>query len=408
MAQLEGYDHFGGRHWETANLRNVLAHAGLRTPHTGEPLSEAMVLGIAGGIGAGYSFCPSVVRYGMGSGIGILGRHQQFATGPELAVGLVERLGGKLIVHETAGKRAALGHVTAALEAGRAPIVYVSKTFLPYLALDRGAAACDWAHTAVVHAIDAERGEAQLGDAAPAALTIGLDDLATARAHVCSYKNRTIVIEPPRKLSAAKLKAAVEEGIRACVRAFRRPRIKTFGFDGLLEWSKMIANDKHAKGWRRVFPKGLVGLALRDAFDSIETSGTGGGLYRPFYAEFLDEAAAVTKRKGLASVADRYRELGARWTAFAEALLPSRIGPFKKSKAALRRREKAFLGRGARGRAAITKASDEIDELGRQMRAKAPLDDAATVDLLESLRAQLVELHAAELAALDELEAATR
>jgi hypothetical protein len=34
-------------------LRSVLVHAGVRAPHTGQPYSEAMLLGIAGGIGAG-------------------------------------------------------------------------------------------------------------------------------------------------------------------------------------------------------------------------------------------------------------------------------------------------------------------------------------------------------------------
>src|SRR5258706_10312420 len=37
----------------TPALRTMLAHAGVRAPHTGEPFSEAMLFGIAGGIGVG-------------------------------------------------------------------------------------------------------------------------------------------------------------------------------------------------------------------------------------------------------------------------------------------------------------------------------------------------------------------
>ena len=71
---------FGGRHGEAASLRGLLAHAGVKNPSSGEPLSEPLSFGIAGGIGAGYSFCPSVPRYGCGSGVSIVGRYFSYAT----------------------------------------------------------------------------------------------------------------------------------------------------------------------------------------------------------------------------------------------------------------------------------------------------------------------------------------
>ena len=43
----------GGLHPETATLANVLAHHGVVSGLTGEPLSEAAILGIGGGLGAG-------------------------------------------------------------------------------------------------------------------------------------------------------------------------------------------------------------------------------------------------------------------------------------------------------------------------------------------------------------------
>ena len=43
---IEGYNQFGGVHWETGSVRNVLAHQGV-TAGNGEPLSEAMLMGIA-------------------------------------------------------------------------------------------------------------------------------------------------------------------------------------------------------------------------------------------------------------------------------------------------------------------------------------------------------------------------
>src|SRR5262245_58043441 len=49
--------HFPGNVPATTALRVLLAHAGLRAPHTGEPPSEAMLFGLAGGVGIGvFSF----------------------------------------------------------------------------------------------------------------------------------------------------------------------------------------------------------------------------------------------------------------------------------------------------------------------------------------------------------------
>ena len=45
---------FTGRHWETGSIHNVLALQGVKAPHTGEPYSEALLLGISGGIAFGY------------------------------------------------------------------------------------------------------------------------------------------------------------------------------------------------------------------------------------------------------------------------------------------------------------------------------------------------------------------
>ncbi len=54
MLILSDYDQFQGLHWETGSLRNFLAYKGVQAPHTDQPYSEAMLLGISGGIVMGY------------------------------------------------------------------------------------------------------------------------------------------------------------------------------------------------------------------------------------------------------------------------------------------------------------------------------------------------------------------
>jgi len=53
-ATPSGYRMRGGLHPETATLANVLANQGVVSGLTGGPLTEAAILGIGGGLGAGY------------------------------------------------------------------------------------------------------------------------------------------------------------------------------------------------------------------------------------------------------------------------------------------------------------------------------------------------------------------
>ena len=48
------YTHFGGQQAETASLTNILRAQGVHAPHNNQPFSEALLLGIGGGLGAGY------------------------------------------------------------------------------------------------------------------------------------------------------------------------------------------------------------------------------------------------------------------------------------------------------------------------------------------------------------------
>ncbi len=48
--KIETYKQFGGKHSETSALKNILAQMNVIAPHTGEPFTEEMLLGIGGGI----------------------------------------------------------------------------------------------------------------------------------------------------------------------------------------------------------------------------------------------------------------------------------------------------------------------------------------------------------------------
>src|SRR5262245_18302487 len=107
VAEID-YHWLGGRCSKATALRGLLAAGGPRHPATGHPLSEPLCFGIAGGIGAGYSFCPSIPRYGAGSGVGIVGRHREYSCDGSWYKDAAARLGVKTRITETASAPKAL------------------------------------------------------------------------------------------------------------------------------------------------------------------------------------------------------------------------------------------------------------------------------------------------------------
>ena len=50
MPTITNYNQFNGTHWETGSVHNFFAQRGFTAPHTGRPYSEALLLGVSGGI----------------------------------------------------------------------------------------------------------------------------------------------------------------------------------------------------------------------------------------------------------------------------------------------------------------------------------------------------------------------
>jgi hypothetical protein len=121
------------------------------------------------------------------------------------------------------------------------------------------------------------------------------------------------------------------------------------------------------------------------------------------YADFLAEAAVIAKRKALAELAGRYRDLASQWTALAELMLPDSVQPFRRTKQLLRKRGDMYLLKGAAALQQIEKIKDELTRLEVKMREGFPLGEAELKYLLEIARERIVALHAAESAAAGEL-----
>ncbi len=297
-----------GAHFETTNVRNLLRAHGVEA-------SEAMCLGIGGGIAAGYQYCPSVQKYEelTYSGVQMIPRVKMMTTNGAWYRDTFERLGITVDVKETTGKKGAAANLAAGLATGKPVVAWTTPSGLAYTL--NWTATCGM-YTVLVHGVDGDK--VTYSDHV-SVRTMGLEEFTAARDRVCSFKNRTMTITVPKgKLD---WKGAALAGLRETAGDFAKPRLGTFNLPGLKEGVSLLNGKKNKRAWPVVFPGERVILPMRDLYESIEL-GTGGGLMRPLYAEFLEEAAGVTGKKGLGKMAATYRKLGGDWTAFAEFMLP--------------------------------------------------------------------------------------
>lgn len=395
MGLLPGYRQFGGHDPETAALTNCLAQAGYIAPHTGRPYTEAMVLGVGGGLGAGYILWEFKAHQAAVLVVAFRHNWQYPQKYLEAAAG---RLNAGAVVKETGSRAAAAAHLQAALGNGQPAIAWVDLGHLTYLQLPESIKG----HIGHMLAVCGQaNGDYWVDDRAAQPFRITGEALADARARITSYKNRLLLLDPPAQ--PPDLTAAVEAGLRDCV-ANLSAKSDSFSLPTLRKWSRLMTDTKNAKGWPVVFKtrRGLY-TALKSTFEAIELAGRAGGGLRGLYADFLDEAAALLKRPALAEAAAAYRALPARWTAVAEAALPEAVPAFAQTKALLRRKHALLMTQGEAGVAATEAITAELAALGRETSRAFPLDDGATQALFGEVGERVQALYEAELKALDTL-----
>ncbi|MFN0103222.1 MAG: DUF4872 domain-containing protein [Bryobacteraceae bacterium] len=358
-----------GAHFETANVRNLLRASGIE-------VSEAMCLGIGGGIAAGYQFCPSVQSYDtlMFSGAQLIPRVKMMTTNGAWYRDTFTRLGVEMDVRESTGKKAAQTNLLAGLDAGKLVVAWTTPLGLAQTL--NWTATCGM-YTVLAHSVS---GETVTYSDHVSVRKIGLPEFTAARERVCSLKSRTLTISVSR-IGEKQWKSAVLAGLRETVGDFEKPKLGTFNLPGLKEGVGLLNGKKNKRAWPVVFPGAKVLLPMRDLYESIEL-GTGGGLMRPLYAEFLDEAAALLGRPELRAVADTYRKLGAEWTAFAEFILPK---PFAETKKAMSKLAAGDLGQ-----------KEKLQELRK---APFPWDDTKIAAFLDEASTRLGTLYESEVAA---------
>jgi hypothetical protein len=386
--------HFPGNVPATTALRVLLTHAGVRAPHTHEPFSEAMLFGIAGGIGVGvFSFVYEKENF---ASFFLAGRHL-LHDDLEYLRQTCRRFGITPTVRESGGAKAAAKHLTECLADGPC-VAWVDLAYLPHRAAPVALSGGGY-HVVTVYRVDEAAGSALIGDLADEPVSIPLPDLSQARQRIGKQKNRLLSIPPSTK--SPDLAGLVREGLRSCHRGLSGEGGKggvwmaNFSLEALQRWAERLDDTKDKESWQRVFTPGpRLWNGLTSIYNYIEHYGSGGGLCRPIFADFLTEAAQTLDRPVLFDLAERYAKLGREWSALADAALPDEVPAFREAKELIDRRSELMFG-GAPADS-VRDVWRQLGELAAGARKQFPLSDAGCTALRARLRDSIAALYDAE------------
>lgn len=375
-----------------AALRSLLTAGGVVDRQSGQPLSEAMLFGMAGGIGIGvFSFLYEKDDF---ASFFVGGRHLWHDDQAYLTAAL-ERLGVEAEIRETGSARAADRDLRELVERGPV-IAWVDQGLLPHRATSDEMLGGGY-YVVAVYAIS-DAGEAIVGDLADDPIAIPLETLTEARGRVRKFRHRLLSIrQTPASMD---LRRAIGGGVVACKAgldgegAVARSR-RNFSLEALADWADDLVGSG-ARSWAHRFPRGhraWTGLTM--LYEFVELAGTGGGLCRPIFADFLTEAAKRIEEPRLTSLADDYRALGIAWSDLAAAALPDGAEELAKARdlmterAELRNSSPQSIDR-------IAALGNELSSLGKKVASAFPLTDEAYRAFCQDLSERVRAIHAEE------------
>lgn len=392
-----------GRHWETGSIHNALAMQGVKAPHTGKPYSEALLLGVSGGIAFGYftfeykGFLPHVA---------LLTRNT-FNPFPII----LERLGIAQDIQQTNKAETAEKNLQNTLESGLYPILWADQFSLPYNCLPADEPM--WGMMPIL-ALESDGKSVTIADRSSQAFHVSMTELTRARGRVKDDKYRLMTLDAPQP---AKLAGAVHKGICQTISLFTEepPRggRQNFGFAAYEKLAELLVNTRNKQSWERFFAPGvrmyhaLAGSPVQPgAYHWINTWGSADGADRGLYADFLLEAVQILKRTALKDAAEKFRESHKLWLAFADALLPDDLPLLGESKKLIQKKHNLFVEKGETALPDIKKINTRLNELLKRSESDFPLSNAQAAALRANLRAILWKIKTVEEQAVEILQRA--
>jgi hypothetical protein len=392
---------FNGRHWETGSIHNALALQGVKAPHSGKPYSEALLLGISGGITFGYF---TFEYQGYLPHVAFLTRN----TFNPLST-ILERLGIAQDIQQTNKAETAEKNLRETLESGLYPILWADQFSLPYNCLPKDEPM--WGMMPIL-AVEMDGESVTIADRSSQPLHISIADLTKARGRVKEDKYRLMTLDAPQ---TTKLAGAVHKSICQAISLFTeeppRGARHNFGFAAYERLAEMLINTRNKQSWERFFAPGirmyhaLAGSPVQPgAYQWVNTWGSADGADRGLYADFLLEAAQILKKPTLKESAAKFRESHKMWLAFADALLPDDIPLLGESKRLIKKKHDLFINQGEAALPEIKQINSHLNELLSQSENDFPWSNAQAADLRANLRDILLKISTIEHRAIDLLQ----
>lgn len=403
MPTVKNYHHFEGRHWETGPIHNILAYQGVPTPHTGKPISEALLLGISGGITFGYF---TFEYEGYEPHVALLTRNTF-----DPMESIFERLALPREVLQTSKQEAGLKNLIDVLESGHPALVWLDGFSLSYRLLPYDEK--NWMQVPVV-VYGVEGDSVYIADRSSKPLVISLDELTKARSRIKDVKFRVVALDAP---DMSKLSAAVQKGIWQCISLYTdappKGKRDNFGFAAMQHLADMLTNTRNKQSWERYFPAGsrmyaaLAGNVTQPGmFDWICTWGAGDGAERGLYAEFLDEAATILGKPALKTAGAKFREASEAWCAFGDALLPDKAALLKETRDLKLHKNDLFIQKAGEALDEIQTINKRLEAIRESVKDNFPLSTSEVVAMRENLHERLLKIHDIEREAVESMQAA--
>jgi hypothetical protein len=221
-----------------------------------------------------------------------------------------------------------------------------------------------------------------------------------ARNRIKKQKNRLLSITGNG--GPIDLSKLIPEALRLCHTGMTRQKMKNFTLESIRVWGDRLHGSKDKESWDRVFePGNRAWRGLSSVYDFVEHYGTGGGLCRPLFGEFLSEANEILNDSELGKLASAYVDLGRAWTELAHAALPDEVPAMREVKELLAR--KAELTAGGGSPAEIRDIWSNLDALERQARDRFPLSSADYQELRVALQKRVYAIYEQEQSACNAL-----
>lgn len=298
----------GGKHCITNSLKQIFSYYGY-------PLSEEMMFGLASGL--------SFLYLNQSSSPMVNGRSKVFEFEKKLA----DRLNISIQCKSGSDYQKISQISKDMIDQNKPILIYVDMPYLSYLGLDKSSHF--GGHAVVLFGYDDDLEQfwisdrdnhdypirTPFGEIAEDFHLVSYQEVEQARSSVhrpFPAKNKYLLIDFQgyKQVDRKILTQAIAETCDTML----NPPAKLLGINGILKFSTEIIK------WEKFNPDKLKLSGTTNYFQINKDGGTGGGIFRKMYGDFLIEAAAILDNENIAMAGTKFLEVAAQWDKIAEDL----------------------------------------------------------------------------------------